>query len=96
MTATGYHATIKKDPAALRDYGFDWSDYLDDLSDTISSSMWSADTGITIASTSNTTTTALVWLSGGTAGSQYRVVNTITTTGGRTDQRTLLINCVER
>ena len=39
----------------------------------------------------NTTTTATVWLSGGTADTSYNIVNTIVTAGGRTEERTLTI-----
>lgn len=53
-------------------------------------------TGITIDSQGNDSTTATVWLSGGTAGQEYAVTNRITTTAGRTDDRTILITVVER
>jgi hypothetical protein len=47
-------------------------------------------------SDSATTTTTTVWLSGGTAGYNYKVENRITTVGGRTDDRTLLIRVREQ
>jgi hypothetical protein len=37
-----------------------------------------------------------VWLSGGTAGINYKVACLITTTEGRTDERTIWIKVVER
>jgi hypothetical protein len=83
-----------KDPSAVLDYQIDWSDWLD--SDTISSSDWTAQTGITIDSDTNTTTTATVWLSGGTAGKTYRVTNTIVTAGLRTDERSIDIYVTQR
>lgn len=86
--------TIRKDPQAVLDYGFDWSAWLD--SDTIATSGWIVPDGLTEVSESNTTTTTTVWLSGGTASTTYRVVNTITTAGGRTDERSLLIRVSER
>jgi hypothetical protein len=55
--------------------------------DSIVSSSWSADVGITIGVTVMTATTTTVWVSGGTAGWLYHVTNTITTVGGRTFQR---------
>ena len=79
-----------KDPQAVLDYEVDWSDWLEG-GDTISASEWTAPDGITIEEDSNTTTTATVWLSGGTAGEIYDVVNGISTNGGRDDDRTIRI-----
>jgi len=80
-------ATFTKDPSAVLDYAIDWSAWLG--SDTIATSTWSVPTGITRDSDTNTTTRATIWLSGGTAGQTYQLTNTITTAGGRTDQRTI-------
>ncbi len=52
-----------KDPDAIKDYGWDWSEFLGQ--DTISASTWSVDTGITVDDDDFDTTTATVWLSGG-------------------------------
>ncbi len=78
-----------KDPNEVLDYVRDWSALLD--TDTISSSTWTPDVGITKDSSSNTTTTATVWLSGGTAGTTYGVLNRIVTAGGRTHDFTIRI-----
>jgi hypothetical protein len=78
-----------KDPEARLDYQIDWSTWLG--ADTISASTWSATSGITIDSDANTTTTATVWLSGGTLGQTYEVTNHITTAAAREDDRTLFI-----
>lgn len=86
--------TAVKDPSAVLDYQFDWSAWLDD--DTIATSTWTVPTGLTKASESNTTTTATVWLSGGTAGASYTLVNRIVTAGGRTDERTLTVRCRQK
>lgn len=51
--------------------------------------------GLTIDSDTNTTTTATVWLSGGTLTVTYQVTNKIVTTGRRTDERSLLITMVD-
>lgn len=69
------------------DYVFDWSGELG--ADTISSSGFIAADGLTVESDSNTDTTATVWLSGGTAGTVYKVVNTIITAAGRTLVKTV-------
>ncbi len=83
-----------KDPDAALDYQIDWSIWLD--SDTISSSSWVAEDGITIDGDTNTATATTIWLSGGTLGVQYLVTNRITTTGGRTDDRSITIVVVEK
>ena len=67
--------TFVKDPDATLDYIIDWSEWLD--TDTISTSTWTVPTGLTNVSDSNTTTTATIWLSGGTAGQRYTVSNRI-------------------
>lgn len=76
-----------KDPDEVLDYVRDWSALLG--ADTISTSTWTPDSGITVNSSSNTTTTATVWLSGGTLGTTYGVRNRIVTAGGRTHDFTL-------
>jgi hypothetical protein len=82
-------ARFTKDPQAVLDYQIDWSAWL--ATDTITSSAWTMPAGITKASDTKTTTTTTIWLSGGTAGQQYQIVNTIVTAGGRTEERTLTI-----
>lgn len=83
-----------KDPDAILDYKIDWSGWLN--GDTISASSWTAEAGITIDSDSNDTTSATVWLSGGTAGEIYEVTNHIVTTLGREDDRTLTMQMDEK
>jgi hypothetical protein len=81
--------TFLKDPGASLDYTIDWSGWLG--TDTIATSTWTAATGIAVGVTTNTTTSATVWLSGGTVGQIYAVTNHIVTAAGRTDSRTLSI-----
>jgi hypothetical protein len=76
-----------KDPNEVLDYVRDWSALLGE--DEILTSVWTPDSGITKTAESNTTTTATVWLSGGTEGTTYGVLNRITTAGGRTHDFTL-------
>jgi hypothetical protein len=83
-----------KDPDAVLDYTIDWSDWLG--ADTISTSAWTVPTGITEDSDSNTTTTTTVWLSGGTAGTRYSVVNSIVTAAGREEDRTIYVTIQQR
>ncbi len=81
-----------KDPDETLDYIINWAVHLDD--DTIASSSWAAETGITVDSDTNTTTTATVWLSGGTIKEFYLVTNTIVTDGGRTLEQSIRIHMV--
>lgn len=75
-----------KDPSDILDYQIDWSAALG--SDTIATSAWTAPTGYTVDSHSNTPTTTTVWLSGGPLGVN-KITNRITTTGGRTIERSV-------
>jgi hypothetical protein len=79
-----------KDPQAILDYVVDWTDWLS--SDTISVVAWVVPAGITNPSISNTTKTATIWLSSGTAGNSYDITCRITTAGGRTDERTITVS----
>ena len=83
-----------KDKDAVLDYGIDWSSWLDD--DTIDSSEWIVPAGITKDSDTSDTTRATIWLSGGTLGVVYSLVNRIVTVGGRTDDRTISVRIVEK
>ena len=83
-----------KDPNARLDYQIDWSSWLG--VDTISVSTWIVEAGITQETVSNTTTTATIWLSGGTVGTTYRVTNRITTAAGRVTDWSLMIVVQEK
>lgn len=84
--------TYEKDPDETLDFIINWATHLG--SDTISTSTWAAATGITIDSETETTTTATVWLSGGTLKAFYLVTNTIVTAGGRTLEQSIRIHMV--
>ena len=86
-------ADFTKDSAAVLDYSVNWSAWLN--GDTISESTWLAP-GLTIDSESETTTATTVWLSGGRAGTTYKITNNIVTDGGRTDERSLTIDVVNK
>ena len=92
-----------KDPSAVLDYVFDWTGWLA-TGETIAVDSETgeklititADTGITVDSSTEDDGKVTVWLSGGTAGINYKVACLITTTAGRTDERTIWIKVVER
>lgn len=87
--------TFIKDPSAVLDYGFDWSNCLES-GETISDSIWTVPAGITEDSDEIGSTSTKIWLSGGTAGTSYTIANKITTTEGRTDERSFQINVENR
>ena len=87
--------TFIKDPDAVLDYSIEWSKWL--AGDQIQTSTWSvSDPAIEAVDNSNTPTRATVWLSGGAAGQSYTVTNRITTSGGRTDDRSFVIQVQDR
>ena len=88
-----------KDPSADLDYAFNWrpdtKPWLE-ADETIASYIVTPDTGITVDSSTESDGKVTVWLSGGTAGINYKVACLITTSAGRTDERTIWIKVVER
>ena len=91
----------RKDPDATLDFGFDWGTKWLQTGETLSSSAWAADSGLTIESSPDPTTiiddtTTAAWVSGGTAGASYILTNTVVTSAGRTDERSFRIHIVER
>jgi len=81
-------AIIKnKHPTATLDYMLDWTPWLE--GDAILTSTWTVPTGLTKDSESFTEKTTTVWLSGGSDGTQYTVVNRITTVLGRIETKSI-------
>ena len=88
--------TFTKDPVAVLDYQFDWAAWLATDGDTIASHTITADSGITVDSSSATVDTVTVWLSGGSEGVTYTVDCEITTAAGRTDSRKMSVTVTDR
>lgn len=88
-------AYFVKDPDAKLDYAVDWSVWLAD-GETIVTSDWVVPDGLAEDSASFDDDSATVWLTGGTAGTEYVVTNRITTGAGRIDDRSFRIRCQER
>lgn len=84
-----------KDPSAVLDWMFDWSDWLAS-GETITDHTITVDTGITKDSSTEAAGKVTVWLSGGTAGENYKVACLIVTSAGRTDERTIWIKVTNR
>lgn len=92
-------AIFIKDPAAAIDYAIDWAaGYLD--GQTIDASAWSvlpADAGaVTVTATLTAATRTGATLAGGERGKLYRVVNRVTFSDGRSDERTLDLRVEDR
>lgn len=89
--------TFQKDPAATLDYSVDWTEFLED-EEVIAASQWTVPSGITQVTTSYTDKKATIWLSGGTLGQTYELVNRITTDNNpaRIDERTIVILMVNK
>lgn len=79
-------AYIDKDPRARLDYTINWTDWLKS-GESIASSVWSAATGVTIASTLVSGSKSTVWVSGGDAGSSYTIRNFIITSTNNEEAR---------
>lgn len=86
---------FRKDPEAVLDYAFDWTAWLQD-GETITDHTITVAAGITNPSSSEAAGVVTVWLSGGTAGTTYTVECLITTSEGRTDERSMTVSVKER
>lgn len=79
-------------PGAILDYGFNWSSWLQ-AGETIVSSTWTIDPTLVLSSSQNVSGVTSTFVNGGTLGSVYTLINTITTSNGRVDSRTMILNC---
>lgn len=88
-----------KDPAARLPFTVDWTAWLANEGDTAASATWIVPTGLVQESSpapSLADGKATVWLSGGTAGTEYLVTCRLTTTGGRLDDRSFRVSVRDR
>ena len=90
-------SSFLKDPDAVLDYKWDWSDWLAS-GETISSHTIPTVTGITLDSSSETDTDTSVtaWYSSGTALIDYDVTCQIVTSDSREDDRTITLQVRDR
>lgn len=79
-----------KDPDETVDYELNWAPELRDA-DTIASSTWIIPTGIAKDSDTHGDSTVTIWLSDGTMGTAYDLINRITTAGGRTEDQSVTV-----
>ena len=85
-------ADLEKDPDSAQTIEVNWARELD--GETISTSSWEGD-GLTLASQSTSGSTATALASGGVHGSRYEVKNTVTTSGGQTFAKRLVVSVRE-
>lgn len=88
-------SSFTKDPEAVLDYAFNWASWLAS-GETISTHTVTVPSGLTKDSDSESSGIVTAWISGGTAGTEYTVECKITTSAGRTDERSITINVRER
>ena len=89
-------AKYKKQPAEVKDYDIDYSEWLGPVADTVdvpTATVTSATEPVPtleVDSIEQTTTAVKLWISGGTAGVRYKVTVKLTTAGGRLDESELV------
>lgn len=90
-------ATYTKQPAEVKDYDIDYSEWLADMNDTLLSAISEvvcttnpADIDLVVSSLTTATPRIKLWMSGGTSGAKYKVTVRATTTGGRVDESELV------
>lgn len=94
-------ADLSKDPDEILDYGFDWDPALED-GEEIDTSEWRIrpddPQGVQVASKGDTAypTATTVWLEGGKNHKTYVVTNEVTTTKGRTYNRSFELSVDEK
>lgn len=91
---------FEKDPDSVLDYSIDWSLWLADGVE-VDMSSWVIEENtdaspLSINSDQNTASATTVYLSGGKAGEDYCVINTIETSVGTTQEQTLIIRIEEK
>lgn len=87
--------TLRKDPDEEVFEGFDWSGRLE-TGETLNSSTWEVEGGLTGANATYTDTDTQIELTGGTAGTQYLVTNRVGTTDGAVYQRSFKVMVANR
>lgn len=85
-------ATYTKDPDEVLDYTIDYAPLLED-DETITTSTWEiTPTGLTEDDTAESDQESTIWVSAGSHGVRYELVNTIVTDQGRTFLRAIAIS----
>lgn len=85
--------SFNKDPEAVSDFAVKWEDWL--ANDAIVASTWTVPAGIVEDHNAFLGFQAIIWLSGGTVGETYTLINHIVTDKGRTEDRSIFITVKE-
>lgn len=86
-----------KDPSALLDYSWDWSAWLAEVADAISSATVAVPAGLTAVGAPVVGDTVVTQrVSGGVVDSVYTLVCQITTDGGLVDERSIHLTIADR
>jgi len=86
-----YLKSFIKNPDAVLDYGIDWAAWLN--ADVIINSAWVVSDGIIKRADYFDKKITNIWLSGGTVGNIYTIINYIVTSDCREDSRIFYIRC---
>ena len=87
------------DPQEVLDYGIDWTGFLAEVqpADSITLSSWSiTPAGPVLFSDSVTGDVSRVFVAGASNGTLYQLTNRITTSQGRTAERSITLRCENR
>ena len=89
---------IDKDPNAILTYAWDWTDWLaQEGATSIQSAVITADAGVTkVGSAVIAGGVVSQTISGGTVGTSYKLVCRVTTTSNLVDDRTIILDVVEK
>lgn len=85
---------FEKDPDGVENYGINWVSWLE--GETILTSEWTIESGITGYDETFDDTTTGIWFSGGTNGGSYQATNRVTASDGRITDRTITINIIDK
>ena len=85
-----------KDPDARLDYGVNWGEKWLNENDTIVASEWIIPVGITGDNDSFSSVKTMIFLSGGTVGETYIIVNRITTNVGLINDASIFLSISEQ
>ena len=87
--------TLTKDPQAVLNYTFDWSDWLPGGVTIASASITSTPVGLTLGTPSNDSTSITIEIRGGTAGTEHELTWTVTFSTGEIDDATTYLRIGE-
>lgn len=90
-----YKRMPEKDPEAVLDYAFDWTDWLE-VGETIDSYVTTPSSDLTVDSETESSGIVTVFISGGTNRANGTATCHIVTSAGREDDRTILIPVRQR